>query len=65
MLNENFEDISIEERLEICKKHLELLVQIHGEIVGANNMKKHLLGTLKDLKAHLLFEKICFGKELF
>ena len=41
MLNEDFADITIDERLEICKKHLELLVKTHGEVVGCNNMKKH------------------------
>jgi tRNA-dihydrouridine synthase B len=57
MLNENFEDISIEERLEICKKHLELLVQIHGEIVGANNMKKHFAWYFKGFKGASSFRK--------
>ena len=57
MLNEDFEDISIEERLEICKKHLELLVQIHGEIVGANNMKKHFAWYFKGFKGASSFRK--------
>ena len=57
MLNEDFEDISIEERLEICKKHLELLVKIHGEIVGANNMKKHFAWYFKGFKGASSFRK--------
>lgn len=48
--NEDFNEISINERLEVCQKHLELLVQIHGEIVGSNNMKKHFSWYFKGFK---------------
>ena len=41
MKNEDFNDISFNERLDICEKHLDLLVETHGEVVGTNNMKKH------------------------
>ena len=57
MLNENFEEISLEERLEICKKHLKLLVKIHGEVVGANNMKKHFAWYFKGFKGASFFRK--------
>ena len=32
--NENFNEISLDDRLEVCKKHFELLVQTHGEEIG-------------------------------
>jgi len=57
MLNENFEDVTLEERLEICKKHLKLLVKIHGEVVGANNMKKHFAWYFKGLKSASFYRK--------
>ena len=55
--NEDFSEISLEERLEICQKHLELLVQIHGEVVGSNNMKKHFAWYFKGLKGASFFRK--------
>jgi len=57
MLNEDFAEITIDERLEICKKHLELLVQTHGEVVGSNNMKKHFAWYFKGLKSASLYRK--------
>ena len=41
MKNEDFNDISLNERLDVCDKHLDLLVETHGEVVGTNNMRKH------------------------
>ncbi|MFL2510846.1 MAG: tRNA dihydrouridine synthase DusB [Candidatus Neomarinimicrobiota bacterium] len=55
--NEDFNDISLKERLEICQKHLELLVQIHGEVVGSNNMKKHFAWYFKGFKGASFFRK--------
>ena len=40
MKNEDFNEISLNERLDVCNKHLDLLVQTHGEIVGTNNMRR-------------------------
>ena len=57
LLNEDFEEITIDERLEICKKHLELLVQTHGEVVGSNNMKKHFAWYFKGLKNASMYRK--------
>ena len=57
LLNEDFEEITIDERLEICKKHLELLVQTHGEVVGSNNMKKHFAWYFKGLKSASMYRK--------
>jgi tRNA-dihydrouridine synthase B len=57
MLNEDFEEITIDERLEICKKHLELLVETHGEVVGCNNMKKHFAWYFKGLKSASFYRK--------
>ena len=57
MLNEDFAEITTDERLEICKKHLELLVQTHGEVVGSNNMKKHFAWYFKGLKSASLYRK--------
>jgi tRNA-dihydrouridine synthase B len=61
--NENFNEISLEERLQICQKHLELLVQIHGEVVGSNNMKKHFAWYFKGFKgASFLRKKFVLAK---
>ena len=61
--NEDFNDISLEERLQICQKHLELLVQIHGEVVGSNNMKKHFSWYFKGFKgASFLRKKFVLAK---
>jgi tRNA-dihydrouridine synthase B len=61
--NEDFNDISLEERLQICQKHLELLVQIHGEVVGSNNMKKHFAWYFKGFKgASFLRKKFVLAK---
>ena len=61
--NEDFNEISLEERLQICQKHLELLVQIHGEVVGSNNMKKHFAWYFKGFKeASLLRKKFVLAK---
>lgn len=57
LLNEDFEEITIDERLEICKKHLELLIQTHGEVVGSNNMKKHFAWYFKGLKNASMYRK--------
>jgi len=55
--NEDFNEISLEERLQICQKHLELLVQIHGEVVGSNNMKKHFAWYFKGFKGASFLRK--------
>ena len=61
--NEDFNEISLEERLQICQKHLELLVQIHGEVVGSNNMKKHFAWYFKGFKgASFLRKKFVLAK---
>lgn len=61
--NEDFKEISLEERLQICQKHLELLVQIHGEVVGSNNMKKHFAWYFKGFKgASFLRKKFVLAK---
>ena len=61
--NEDFNEISLEERLQICQKHLELLVQIHGEVVGSNNMKKHFAWYFKGFKgASFLRKKFLLAK---
>ena len=61
--NEDFNEISLEERLQICQKHLELLVQIHGEVVGSNNMKKHFSWYFKGFKgASFLRKKFVLAK---
>lgn len=61
--NEDFNEISLEERLQICQKHLELLVQIHGEFVGSNNMKKHFAWYFKGFKgASFLRKKFVLAK---
>ena len=61
--NEDFNEISLEERLQICQKHLELLVQIHGEVVGSNNMKKHFAWYFKGFKgASSLRKKFVLAK---
>ena len=61
--NEDFNDISLKERLEICQKHLELLVQIHGKVVGSNNMKKHFAWYFKGFKgASFLRKKFVLAK---
>ena len=57
LLNEDFEEITIDERFEICKKHLELLVQTHGKVVGSNNMKKHFAWYFKGLKNASMYRK--------
>lgn len=57
LLNEDFEEITIDERLEICKKHLELLIQTHGEVVGSNNMKKHFAWYFKGLRSASSYRK--------
>ena len=41
MNDEDPKDISMKERFEVCQKHLDLLVQTHGEVIGTNNMRKH------------------------
>ena len=61
--NEDFNEISLEERLQICQKHLELLVEIHGEVVGSNNMKKHFAWYFKGFKgASFLRKKFVLAK---
>jgi tRNA-dihydrouridine synthase B len=61
--NEDFNEISLEERLKICQKHLELLVEIHGEVVGSNNMKKHFAWYFKGFKgASFLRKKFVLAK---
>jgi tRNA-dihydrouridine synthase B len=61
--NEDFNEISLEERLQICQKHLELLVQIHGKVVGSNNMKKHFAWYFKGFKgASFLRKKFVLAK---
>ena len=55
--NKDFNEISLEERLQICQKHLELLVQIHGEGVGSNNMQKHFAWYFKGFKGASFFRK--------
>ena len=61
--NEDFNEIGLEERLQICQKHLELLVQIHGEVVGSNNMKKHFAWYFKGFKgASFLRKKFVLAK---
>jgi len=61
--NEDFNEISLEERLQICQKHLELLIQIHGEVVGSNNMKKHFAWYFKGFKgASFLRKKFVLAK---
>ena len=54
---EDFNEISLEERLEVCKKHFELLVQTHGEEIGSNNMKKHFGWYFKNFKGASSFRK--------
>ncbi len=66
MKNEDFNDISFNERLDICEKHLDLLVETHGEVVGTNNMRKHFGWYFKKLsKCVGIAKKISFSKELF
>ena len=61
--NEDFNEISLAERLQICQKHLELLVEIHGEVVGSNNMKKHFAWYFKGFKgASFLRKKFVLAK---
>ena len=61
--NEDFNEISLEERLQICQKHLELLVEVHGEVVGSNNMKKHFAWYFKGFKgASFLRKKFVLAK---
>ena len=55
--DEDFNEISLEERLEVCKKHFELLVQTHGEEIGSNNMKKHFGWYFKNFKGASSFRK--------
>ena len=55
--NENFNEISLDDRLEVCKKHFELLVQTHGEEIGSNNMKKHFGWYFKNFKGASSFRK--------
>ena len=55
--DEDFNEISLEERLEVCKKHFELLVQNHGEEIGSNNMKKHFGWYFKNFKGASSFRK--------
>ena len=55
--NEDFNEISLEDRLEVCKKHFELLVQTHGEEIGSNNMKKHFGWYFKNFKGASSFRK--------
>ncbi|MDB3887648.1 tRNA dihydrouridine synthase DusB, partial [Candidatus Marinimicrobia bacterium] len=50
MKNEDFNEISLNERLDVCNKHLDLLVQTHGEVVGTNNMRKHFGWYFKGFK---------------
>ena len=50
MNNEDPTDISMEERLDVCEKHLDLLVQNHGQTVGSNNMRKHFAWYFKGFK---------------
>ncbi len=54
---EDFNEISLEERLEVCKKHFELLVQTHGKEIGSNNMKKHFGWYFKNFKGASSFRK--------
>lgn len=61
--NENFNEISLDDRLEVCKKHFELLVQTHGEEIGSNNMKKHFGWYFKNFKgASSLRKKVVMAK---
>ena len=55
--DEDFNEISLEERLEVCKKHFELLVQTHGKEIGSNNMKKHFGWYFKNFKGASSFRK--------
>ena len=63
MNNEDPKDISMEERFEVCQKHLDLLVQTHGEVIGTNNMRKHFGWYFKGFKdASALRKKLVLVK---
>jgi len=63
MNNEDPKDISMKERFEVCQKHLDLLVQTHGEVIGTNNMRKHFGWYFKGFKdASALRKKLVLVK---
>jgi tRNA-dihydrouridine synthase B len=55
--NQDYNKITLEERLLICQKHLDLLVKTHGEKIGANNMKKHFSWYFKGFEEASSFRK--------
>jgi tRNA-dihydrouridine synthase B len=44
------EAVPISERIEICKQHLKLAVELKGERLGVIEFRKHYSGYLRDLK---------------
>jgi len=44
------ESVPITERIEICKQHLKLAVELKGESLGVLEFRKHYSGYLRDLK---------------
>lgn len=44
------EEIPVNERIELCKEHLQLSVELKGEKLGVTEFRKHYSGYLRDLK---------------
>ncbi|MBN1632789.1 MAG: tRNA-dihydrouridine synthase family protein [Ignavibacteria bacterium] len=44
------DNISVKERIEICKEHLKLAVELKGERLGVLEFRKHYSGYLRNLK---------------
>ena len=57
--NEKLSDISYEDKIEMIKRHMQMLIKVKGEISGVREMRKHIAWYVKGMKnSTVLREKV-------